>query len=138
MRSWNGVQVLPGLAVVCEDGQALPLLSTVMNCLSSSGRKLLWNPVSKTGRPGKLNEAPKFCVDRKTKNPLARSGSVVVTGPRLNTWQERYALPLLSQATDVSPLACQYSRGVLRYAAPPRVKLFGTDESFQLRPLSRL
>src|SRR5437762_10885652 len=86
-----------------------------MNCLSSSGRKLRWKPVSKTERPGKLNEAPLFCVERKTKKPLARSGSPAVAGPRLNIWHDRYALPLLSQPTDVSPLACQYSRG---YSGP--------------------
>src|SRR2546423_614767 len=87
-RSWNGVQLLPGVAVTAA-AQAFELLSTAMNCLSSSGRKLRWNPVSNTERPGKLNDAPLFCVERNTKNPLARSGSPAVAGPRLNIWHER-------------------------------------------------
>src|SRR5919202_6536818 len=111
MRSWNGVHVEPGVAVAGEPGQAFELLSTAMNCLSSSGRNDLWTPVSKTGRPVKFHDAPPFSVERKTKKPLARSGSVVVAGPRLKSWHDRYALPFESQATDVSPPACQYSRG---------------------------
>src|SRR5919199_6158614 len=118
MRSWNGVQVEPGVAVAGEPAHAVELLSTVMNCLSSSGRNERWKPVSKTERPGKFHEAPPFCVERKTKKPLARSGSVVVPGPRLKSWHDRYALPFESQATEVSPPACQYSRGVLLYRVP--------------------
>ena len=63
-RSWNGVQAEPGVAVVTEAAQALELLSTAMNCLSSRGRNERWNPVSKTDRPGKFQEAPPFRVAR--------------------------------------------------------------------------
>src|SRR5205809_6158417 len=134
MRSWNGVQLAPGVATVVPATQALALLSTAMNCLSSNGRKVVCGPVWKTGRPGKLNDAPLFWVDRKTKKPLARSGSPAVPGPRLNSWQDRYALPFVSQPTEVSPPACQYSRGNVGL----RVKLLGVVASFQVRPLSRL
>src|SRR5438105_14351444 len=109
-----------------------------MNCLSSSGRNERWKPVSKTGRPVKFHEAPPFWVERKTKEPLARSGSPAVAGPRLKRGQDRYALPFESNATDVSPPACQYSRGALRGWFFPRVKPLGTVESFQVRPPSVL
>src|SRR5437870_9655281 len=135
IRSWNGVQPAPGVATAVPLAQAVGLLSIPMNCLSSRGRNVVWRPVWNTGRPGKLYDAPLFCVERKTKKPLARSGSPAVAGPRVNIWQDRYALPLLSQPTEVSPLACQYSRG---NAVGLRVKLFGTVVSFQVRPLSRL
>ena len=68
------------------------------------------------------------------KNPLDRSGFVDVPGPRLKVWQDRYALPFESQATDVSPAACQYYRGRVW----PRVNPFGVVESFQVRPPSVL
>ncbi len=53
--------------------------------------------------------------------------------PRLNSWQLSYALPRVSQATDVSPPACQYSR-----AKPvgPRVNPFGIVVSAHVRPPS--
>src|SRR5919199_13876 len=108
MRSWNGVHVEPGVAVAGEPGHAFELLSTAMNCLSSSGRNDLCTPVSNTGRPVKFHDAPPFCVDRKTKKPLARPGmSAAVAGPRWNSWHERYALPFESHATEVSPPPCQ-------------------------------
>src|SRR5437588_956777 len=135
MRSWNGVQLEPGVAVAGEPAHLFELLSTAMNCLSSSGRNERWKPVSKTGRPVKFHEAPPFWVERKTKKPLARSGSPAVAGPRLKSWQDRYALPFESNATDVSPEACQYSRG---NEFLPRVKPFGTVESFHVRPPSVL
>src|ERR671933_1123995 len=108
IRSWNGVQVEPGFTVVGEPVHLIGLLSTAMNCLSSSGRNDVCWPVSKTGRPVKFHDAPPFRVERKTKNPLARPGlPTSVAGPRWKSWHERYALPFESQATDVSPPACQ-------------------------------
>src|SRR5919201_2556178 len=110
-----------------------------MNCLSSSGKNDVCWPVSKTCRPVKFHDAPPFRVERKTKNPLARPGfPTSVAGPRWKSWHERYALPFESHATEVSPPACQYSRGVFRYRAPPRVKVFGTVDSFHVRPPSEL
>src|SRR2546428_28640 len=120
MRSWNGVHFPPGVATVCDTGQAVALWSIAMNCLSWSGRKVVCpqpavppppgvqlarGGVSTTGRAGKSKDAPLFCVERKTYMPLDCSGSPVVARPRLNIWHERYALPLESQSTDVSPLA---------------------------------
>jgi hypothetical protein len=70
---------------VTVEAHALLLWSTAMNCLSSSGRKLVWKPDSKTDRPGKFHEAPPFCVERKTKKPLARSVLLLVAGPRLKS-----------------------------------------------------
>src|SRR2546421_12495902 len=108
MRSWNGVQLEPGVAVAGEPAHLFELLSTVMNCLSSSGRNEVWKPVSKTERPVKFHDAPPFCVERKTKKPLARPGSpAAVAGPRWKSWHDRYALPFESHATEVSPPACQ-------------------------------
>ena len=89
MRSWNGVQLAPGVAVAGAPEHALELLSTVMNCLSSRGRNERWNPVSKIDRPVKFQEAPPFWVERYRKKPLARSGSPAVAGPRLNSWHDR-------------------------------------------------
>src|SRR5919202_6935796 len=104
MRSWKGVHVEPGVAVVGEPVHFEELLSIAMNCLSSSGRNDRWTPVSNTGRPVKVHDAPKFCVERKTKKPLARPGmSAAVAGPRWKSWHERYALPFESHATEVSP-----------------------------------
>jgi hypothetical protein len=68
------------------------------------------------------------------KKPLDWSGFVDVPGPRLKVWHERYALPFESHATDVSPEACQYCRGLV----VPRVKPFGVVESFHVRPPSVL
>jgi len=61
--------------------------------------------------PGKFHEPPSFCVERMIRNALDWSGFGETPEPRLNTWQLMYALPLVSQATEVSPPACQYSRG---------------------------
>src|SRR5207245_507529 len=89
---------------------------------------------STTGWPGKFQDAPLLPVDRNTYIALDWSGLGDTPAPRLNTWQDRYALPLVSQATEVSPLACQYSR-----SAPngvPRVNPFGAVESAQDLPPS--
>src|SRR4051794_14296423 len=98
MRSWNGEQLLPGVTV--SAAQRCLAWSTAMNCLSASGRKL---PVvllfSVTGRAGKLNDAPSFCVERNTYRPLDWSTSPAVALPRLNIWHDRYALPFESQST---------------------------------------
>src|SRR5664279_2673810 len=108
-------------------------LSTVISCLSS--RKFPAPAVSSrvaTGRPGKLNDAPLLPVERNTNSPLDWSGFGDAPAPRLNAWHDKYALPLVSHATDVSPPPCQYSR-----AAPtksPRTNPFGVVVSAQVRP----
>ena len=86
---------------------------------------------------GKFHDAPLFPVDRKRTKPLERSGLVVTGWPRRKTWQERYALPRVSQATEVSPPACQYWRAN-EPKKSPRVKPLGTVLSAQERPPSRL
>jgi hypothetical protein len=76
-----------------------------------------------------------FPVERKTKNALDRSWFGETPAPRLNTWQLKYAFPLVSQATDVSPPACQYSRA-LPPKAVPRANDIGIVVSFQWLPPS--
>src|SRR2546423_8377876 len=121
MRSWNG---LPRW------------LSTVISCLSSRKSPAPATSLcSATGRPGKFHDAPLLPVERYTYKELDWSGFGDVPEPRLNCWQDRYALPLVSQATEVSPLACQYSRGAPPNAVP-RVKPLGVVASAQLFPAS--
>src|SRR5438445_1359510 len=106
IRSWNGVQPAPGVATAVPLAQAVGLLSIPMNCLSSRGRNVVWRPVWNTGRAGELYYAPLFCVERKTKKPLARSGSPAGAGPRLKNWHDRSALALPSPPTDLTQPAC--------------------------------
>src|SRR5256885_10292795 len=103
IRSWNGVQPAPGVATAVPLAQAVGLLSIPINCLSSRGRNVVWRPVWNTGRPGKLYDAPLFCVERKTKKPLGPSRSPAVAGPRLDNLPVRYAMPLLSPPTHALP-----------------------------------
>src|ERR1041385_9559405 len=83
-----------------------------MYCLSSSTAP---DPATSlanvTKRPGKFHDAPPLPVERNTTKPLDASGLLLGGAPRMNTWHERYALPRVSHATDVSPEACQYWRG---------------------------
>src|ERR1700694_784044 len=92
-------------------------LSTVMYCLSRNGfaaaSALVTPALARTYRPGKFQDPPALWVERKTRNALETSGLGVVGLPRWKTWQEKYALPLVSQATEVSPPACQYWRATL-------------------------
>ena len=53
----------------------------------------------------------------------------------MNIWHDRYALPFVSQATDVSPPACQYWRATSPNASP-RVKPIGGVESVHVAPPS--
>ena len=111
-------------------------LSTVMNGLSSRKSPApAASLCSATGWPGKLNDAPFVPVDRNTYIALDWSGLGETPAPRLNTWQVRYALPRVSQATEVSPPACQYSRAV-PHVGVPRANPFGVVESAQLFPPS--
>ena len=94
------------------------------------------SPLARTYRPGKFQDAP-WLDERKIKKALERSGEFVGPRPRLNTWHERYAFPFVSQATDVSPPACQYSREPFGKLLPPPVENdIGIVESFRVRPLS--
>src|SRR3954466_9246691 len=114
MRSWNG---LP-----CR-------LSTVMYCLSSSTSPAPATSLcSATGRAGKFHDAPPDPVGQKPENGLDWSGLFETAVPRMNIWHDRYALPLVSQATDVSPPACQYCRATSPNVSP-RAKPIGGVES---------
>src|SRR6266536_4414068 len=108
---------------------ALPVwLSTVMSCLSSSAAPVpVTSLISATGCPGKFHDAPLVPVDRNTNSALDWSTFGDVAAPRLNAWQDRYVLPLVSQATEVSPLACQYSRGLPKVV--PRLNPLGVVAS---------
>src|SRR5215510_1759286 len=111
-------------------------LSTVMNGLSSNVSPApAVSLCSATGWPGKFQDAPLVPVDRNTYIALDWSGLGDVPAPRLNAWQVRYALPRVSQATEVSPLACQYSRGLPKVGWP-RTNPFGVVESAQVFPPS--
>src|SRR5919201_6042503 len=93
--------------------KGLPVwLSTVRYCLSS---RTVPVPVASlcswTGRAGKFHDAPLLRVERNTYSALDWSTLFDTPRPRLNSWQEKYTFPLVSQSTDVSPPACQYWRG---------------------------
>src|SRR3954467_10806322 len=107
-----------------------------MYCLSRSGAPVpVGSLASATGRAGKFHDRPPVPVERKTTRALDWSGFCVTEVPRLNSRQDRYALPFVSQAIDVSPPACQYWRGKPPNAWP-RVKLVGASESRHVRPAS--
>src|SRR4051794_28843133 len=86
-RSWNGVHELPAVRVA----QAVGVLSTVISCLSRNGEMPLpvTSLLARTYRPGKFQDAPLFCVERKTTRALEVSELLVVGRPRLNSWQLR-------------------------------------------------
>src|SRR4051812_31828117 len=101
-----------------------------MSCLSRNGETPV--PVvsllARTYRPGKFHDAPLFWVDRKTTSALDVSALLDAGRPRLNSWQLRYALPLLSHATEVSPPPPQYCLVPPKsttFCTTPRVKLVG-------------
>src|SRR5689334_11593827 len=105
-----------------------------MYCLSRKGAPTpVGSWASATGRAGKFHDRPPLWVDRKTTRLLDWSGFSVTLVPRLNSWQDTYALPFVSHATDGSPLPSQYWRGKPPNASP-RVKLVGGIESCQERP----
>src|SRR4051812_33456503 len=107
-----------------------------MYCLSRNGAPLpLGSLASATGRAGKFHDRPPVRVERKTTRALDWSGFRVTSVPRLNSWQDRYALPFVSHAIDVSPPPCQYWRAKPPNVSP-RVKLVGASESRHVRPAS--
>src|ERR1700681_450026 len=110
------------------------MVNSGLSCRITPLGKLLFASYELTAtRPGKSQLAP-LLDERKIRIPLLTSGSWVTPGPRLNTWHCRKAVPLLSNATLVSPPACQYSRelplaGVID---DPRTKSMGAVVPFQL------
>src|SRR3954452_18911058 len=121
MRSWNGLPAWASIVMYCLSSIDVPV-PAVSSC-------------SATGRAGKFHEAPRVPVERRTYSPLDVSGLELVGCPRMNARHDRYALAFVSQASDVSPPACQYWRATPPNASP-RVNPVGGEESCQLRPLS--
>src|ERR1700680_1871819 len=127
-RSWNG---LPTRLSIRKSG---------LSCKTTPLGKVPFASYELTARrPGKSQLAPPL-AERKMRTPLLTSGSWVVPAPRLNTWHCRNAVPLLSNATVVSPPACQYSRALLLAGVsdPPRTKSIGAVVPFQVCPPLRL